>query len=81
MLKGDPVRGDCYAGRRMDSALGIMGVFLLEPYNPLIVLPVDTRQRGVSQPPFALPKPRGLLGHLKYHTVPTRSLTCTGNLA
>lgn len=37
ILRGDPVRGDCCAGRRMDEALGIMGVFLLELYNPFIV--------------------------------------------
>lgn len=38
MLRGDPVRGaGGYAGRRMDDALRIIGVFLLEPYNPGIV--------------------------------------------
>lgn len=81
MLRGDPLRGDCCAGRRMDEALGIMGVFLLEPYNPFIVLTRDKRHRGVSQPPLALPKPSGILGHPKSHAVPTRSLKCTENLA
>lgn len=67
MLRGDPVRGDCCAGRRMDEAIGIMGVFLLEPYNPVIVYQGTKDKKGVSQPPIALPKPTGLVGHPKSH--------------
>lgn len=80
MLRGDPVRGDCCAGRRMDGALGIIGVFLLKPYNPVIVYRGDKRQRGVSRPPFALPKLKEPLEPQKSHTVPTRSVKHTGDL-
>lgn len=81
MLRGDPVRGDCCAGRRVDEAIGIMGVFLLEPYNPVIVYQGTKDKKGVSQPPIALPKPTGLVGHPKSHAVPTRSQKCTENLS
>lgn len=52
MLKGDPVRGDCCAGRRMDEALGIMGVFLLEPYNPVIVYQRTKDKEGYHNLPL-----------------------------
>lgn len=74
MLRGDPVRGDCCPGRRMDRAPGIIGVFLLKPYNPVIVSREDKRQRGVSRPPLALPKLKAPLQPQKCHTVPTRSV-------
>lgn len=74
MLRGDPVRGDCCPGRRIDRAPGIIGVFLLKPYNPVIVSQEDKRQRGVSRPPLALPKPKGPLEPQKSHTVPAGSV-------
>lgn len=46
MLRSDPVRGDCWAGRRMDEALGIMGVFLLDSNNPAIVYQRTTDKEG-----------------------------------
>lgn len=58
----------------MDRAPGIIGVFLLKPYNPVIVSREDKRQRGVSRPPLALLKPKGPPEPQKSHTVPTRSV-------
>lgn len=51
MLSADLVRGDCCAGRRKRESLGMMGVLLLEHYNPVIVCSGDQRQRGVSHLP------------------------------
>lgn len=76
MLRGDPVR-DCCAGRRIDEALGIMGVFLPEPYNPVIVYYNTKDKEGYHNLPLLFPKLTALLGHPKSHSVLTRSVKCT----
>lgn len=79
MLRGDPVRGDCCAGRRMDEALGIMGVFLLELYNPFIVYQSPKDKEGHRELPLGFLKPTEPLGYPKSLNVSTGSLTCTRN--